>query len=399
MSRYRHVVVAGRYVLRSLFRRGGTWATNVRDLETGRVFRRSASPGRTRTEAELEIQEYLERLARRKVAGDPPTIDAAWAEWYELRSARIREPTRRTYHWLWESRLKPHLGGKRIDQVQLAHVERYIAMRQKAGRRPSTIALEVGILRSFFRWARRREYVDRDPTEAVELCRKTRPVGRALSEDEAQRLLAACLAPEIVQIPLSRDGRRPWQQQRPAPGPYLLGAAIALYTGLRLRNVVELTWRHVDFDHGRIDLADVEWKGKRPHSVPLHPTLRRLLEEELRRRGTIDPTARILQGRPRVRSTRDALRKSIGRAARIAQLGHVRFHDLRHTYATWLESRCTYAVLQRLLGHAISSVTGIYLHPTWEALVAAIERLPDLTIGLGVEGSGGTTGKKVTKGA
>ena len=71
----------------------------------------------------------------------------------------------------------------------------------------------------------------------------------------------------------------------------------------------------------------------------------------------------------------------LGRALKRAGLPEidgrrVRFHDLRHTFASWCERHCTFAAVQRLLGHSPRSVTDRYVHIGMDELRAELDKLP-----------------------
>lgn len=64
-----------------------------------------------------------------------------------------------------------------------------------------------------------------------------------------------------------------------------------------------------------------------------------------------------------LRLTVDELRKGFDRARARAKMPHVRFHDLRHTYASWLvQAGAPLAAVRDLLGHSSLAVTGRYVH-------------------------------------
>ena len=81
---------------------------------------------------------------------------------------------------------------------------------------------------------------------------------------------------------------------------------------------------------------------------------------------------------PVVGKVPDKVARSFKAAARRAGLpDELRFHDTRHTWSSWLQTRCSYACLQALMGHSPGkSVTLAYTHPTWEEKLAAVEHLP-----------------------
>ena len=70
------------------------------------------------------------------------------------------------------------------------------------------------------------------------------------------------------------------------------------------------------------------------------------------------------------------------------------FHDLRHTFATWLlEARVVYIVIEKLLGHRLPGTGDLYIHD-WDArLREAVSRL----VVLSEQNLRSETGEKPTK--
>jgi len=84
-------------------------------------------------------------------------------------------------------------------------------------------------------------------------------------------------------------------------------------------------------------------KNDRPRLVPLPPEARRV-------KLPLDLTV-------------DELRKGFDRARARADMNHVRFHDLRHTYASWLiQAGVPLPTVRDLLGHSSINTTGRYTH-------------------------------------
>ena len=63
-----------------------------------------------------------------------------------------------------------------------------------------------------------------------------------------------------------------------------------------------------------------------------------------------------------------------------ADMSHVRIHDLRHTFASWLASNpeIPMTVVRDLLGHSSLATTNKYSHLREDALKNAIDKLPNL---------------------
>jgi integrase len=73
------------------------------------------------------------------------------------------------------------------------------------------------------------------------------------------------------------------------------------------------------------------------------------------------------------------LKKGFKKAVELAGLPKIRFHDLRHTFATRLvQAGVDIITVQRLLGHATISMTARYSHSPDSARIAAVRRLDEL---------------------
>lgn len=147
---------------------------------------------------------------------------------------------------------------------------------------------------------------------------------------------------------------------------------LALWTGLRKANVTGLRWEEVSLDMRRIVLIQ---KGGRRHVAHLIPdavsALAALQPDPALRRGPV-----FTYGDPAVCCTCSACvdprrkGKQIGRlqdafdgARKRAGMPSVRFHDCRHTVASWLLGRgYTLAHVKDALGHASIGTTMRYSH-------------------------------------
>jgi integrase len=182
------------------------------------------------------------------------------------------------------------------------------------------------------------------------------PVERFLTAAEADALLAAS-APHMRAI-----------------------IACALYTGLRRGNVVGLDWSQVDLV---ARLITVHGKSRKPGGkkivVPIAAPLLVLFgnltprdhgpvfayQAPMRRNGVV----------PAPRTIAD-VKTAFRAACRRAGLTGLRFHDLRHTAASWMvQEGVPLDVVQRILGHTDIKLTQRYAHRSPDAQRQAVEAI------------------------
>jgi integrase len=140
---------------------------------------------------------------------------------------------------------------------------------------------------------------------------------------------------------------------------------VALNTGLRLGELLGLTWERVDLSRGVIRLELT--KSGRRREVPLNA-------ESYDALVMLTPKAsgRVLRTK--------SVRKAYENAVTNAKLDDVNSHTLRHTFASWAVMRgVSLEELQELLGHSSLAMTMRYAHLAPERLRSAVTRLEGLT--------------------
>lgn len=143
-----------------------------------------------------------------------------------------------------------------------------------------------------------------------------------------------------------------------------------LYTGLRKSAISALTRN--DIESSARELKVRNSKG-RTYRVYLHDEVVRCLEEL----GPSVSDARLF--RTHDEKPAPFPEREFRRARKLAGLNELHFHDLRHTYATWLrESGVDPMTVAQLLGHRVHAMTGRYAHLTAEQRKRAIEKLPHM---------------------
>lgn len=175
--------------------------------------------------------------------------------------------------------------------------------------------------------------VDRGWCEAVKIPRKKviKKTPRFLSKDEWARLKA--------ELPLHIK-------------PIVI---FSLATGLRKSNVLNLDWQQIDLSKKVAWVNAEHAKGKKTITIPLSTTALDALD-------SLNPqdTGRVFtfKGEPIL-----DVRRAWNNALKRAEIDNFRWHDLRHTWASWhIQSGTPLAVLKELGGWSDISMVMVYAH-------------------------------------
>jgi integrase/recombinase XerD len=237
--------------------------------------------------------------------------------------------------------------GRRVDDVSVDELERYLAELRGEGISPATIARRAAALRSFFRHQMLLGARQDNPAAELELPRRTRRLPRTLSPAEAERLVEAAA------------GTQPRDLRDRALAELLYGA------GLRVSEAVSLERGGVDLD-GR--LVRCTGKGGKERIVPIGRQAAESLRRYLARgRPFLDRRHRPelflnAKGGPLTRAGAFLiLRRLAARAGLEPERIHP--HLLRHSFATHLlEGGADLRSVQEMLGHADLATTELYTH-------------------------------------
>lgn len=163
-------------------------------------------------------------------------------------------------------------------------------------------------------------------------------------------------------------------------GDYQPMVRFALISGMRLSNIVRLTWRQVDLVSGIITIKMKSRKpGGRSHSIPITPGMFALLTGEKGNHPIHVFTYVCSKSRQKRRKgerypfSHDGWRKAWKEALRLAGIEDYRFHDNRHTAATRIvRASGNIKVAQMLLGHTDLSATTRYAHVNKDDVLNAL---------------------------
>ncbi len=324
------------------------------------------------------------------------TFEDAATRWLNSKVA-IRPSTRRSYQQLLVGYLIPYFGGRTLRLIQVTDIERFrtelsagipdsikqafiarvLAARPghaearakqranqlKIGTRSINKALTV--LSMVFNYAMRNQWVARNPTDYVEHARDERPL-------EERPLDMDVLTPE--EVAALREAATPatYRHGKLVTNNYRLLISFAVFTGCRAGEILGAAWNHIEWKSGefRVRRAFKEGHFQEPktrtsyRSIPLAAFL--IKELKVWRlacpESPYDLIFPNLDGQPM--SYSNLITRGFHPARKRAGIRRIRFHDLRHTFASLMISNGEDIVrVSRLMGHANASFTfNVYCH-------------------------------------
>jgi integrase len=237
-----------------------------------------------------------------------------------------------------------YLRGKMLDQVSRDMIDGIVS-RQLARRSDRTKDLYVALIRAIFRKAMREwEWLEHIPAFKTYV-RKAKPRVRWLTHAQAERLL----------------------EELPAHQQDMM--LFALATGLRQGNIKRLTWEQVDLARRIVTIGHGETKNDEALGVPLNDLAVSVLR---RRMGIQHEHVFTYKGRALEQVNTKTWREALKRAG----ITDFRWHDLRHTWASWLRQNDVPTwVLQELGGWKSETMVRRYAHMSTKHLAPYADQL------------------------
>jgi integrase len=189
--------------------------------------------------------------------------------------------------------------------------------------------------------------IDRNPADLVEVDRPDDQRDRYLSADEMRGLKAA-LDSKLYRVG-TKELNHTFYRLR-------LLVLIAVTTGMRISEIFALRWSDVLY---REELLAVraKLKGGKMRYVPMTPEL----AAELRRVPVVIGEDRLFPRKHGAKGERQRVEGSFETALELAGISDFRFHDLRHTFASWyMMNGGDLYELAKILGHANIKMTERY---------------------------------------
>ncbi len=367
----------------------GRWRTSdgrKLNRRLGSVRLPGSRDGLTRSEAERRFRRLQQEEERRpRVVTDERVTVTEAAD--SLRRKLALEGARKSYltgcSSMQQVHIEPRLGGQPLDKVATADVEAVASEMLADGLKQKSVRNVLVFLHGVFEHAIERGWAHDNPVRRAARPKRRRAGGanpdlRFLTMTELEAVLRAIPDDVVERSPApSRRGR-----PGPAPpiAPDVLGPVLrvlvmtAAMSGLRRSELLGLRWRDVDWRAQRLRVRNAYVLGEHSadgksdlstrRSVPMADRLARELDR-WSQRTAFNGDNDLVFAHPQTGNPLDGSKVSrrFTAACRAAGVRPVRFHDLRHTFATHLAaSGQPLRAIQEFLGHADAKTTQIYAH-------------------------------------
>lgn len=323
----------------SLYKRSDSSAWWIKLTLNGRCIQQS-----TGTSDRIKAQELHDKLKAglwdEERLGVKPSY--SWKQAvvrYVEETKHKKSHTKDLTHLKWLDR---HFGALTLTDITRDRIDRVTAIRKAEGVSNASVNRILAVIRAVLRKAAHAwEWIDRAPM--VRLLPEPKLRVRYLTVEEANRLLRE-LPPHLESM-----------------------ARFSLLTGLRQGNVRDLGWPEVDLAGCKLWIRADQAKGGKAIAVPLSEAAVQVLKREEGKHPDLVFTY-CGQGITQVgtRAWRAALKR--------AGIENFRWHDLRHTWASWHAQRGTpQAVLQELGGWESAPMVRRYAHFSSEHLRSHVD--------------------------
>ncbi|MFC1833191.1 tyrosine-type recombinase/integrase [Thermodesulfobacteriota bacterium] len=335
-----------------VFQKNGNWWIDF--YHQGQRIRRKVGP--SKKVAEMALADVQVKKAKNDFLGvcEPKRIvfkDFA-AEYLEYSRANKAQSSYERDETVVRAHLLPVWADYQLARITSKMIEDYKLKRLESVA-PATLNREMNTIKSLFSKAVEWEYLKDSPAKPVKWIKTGKGSLRFLSQEEAQVFLDACKHADCLHL-------------------YPV-VVVALHTGMRRGEILRLQWQDLDFKRGKINVVSNEsghTKNYESRSIPMSGTVQAVLRKHPRQLHSPYVFCNE-KGEP----FKD-VDTSFGNALKRSGIPHFRFHDLRHTFASWLVMKgVDIRTVQELLGHKDLRMTMRYAHLAPDHMKRAVEVL------------------------
>lgn len=332
----------------------GTWYLRYRNKENKTAYQRigrtadiSLSDARKQAKTiKAEIELGSDPSGEKKAKLAILSFDAFFVDHY-LPYVTPRKRSWKRDEELYRLRIAKVFGNKRLDLITRQQIQSFHTDLKAEDLAPATCDHHVKLLRHALNLAVEWELLEKNPAARVPLFNVDNKRESYLNDEELQRL---------VSVLHSHKNRN-------------VCAVIVwlLSTGARCGEALKATWDQIDRPNRTWRIPSNNSKSKRVRSVPLNESAIAVLDQL-----EIGSSSPFIFVSPNTGQPYTTIMKSWERIRALAGLPHLRIHDLRHSFASFLvNSGMSLYSVQQILGHSDPSVTTRYAHLSTKSLQEA----------------------------
>lgn len=234
-------------------------------------------------------------------------------------------------------------SNRNIKTIKPSDIEKYKMFLLSRGLQNATVNRHLAGFKRAYNIMINDGLIDYNPFKKVDMLTVDNRRNRSLSKEEWERLKAE-LSPEALNIVM-----------------------VALLTGFRKGNVLNLLWEQIDLNLRTIELLKTENKGKKHIKMPISDALYDLLM-------ILHPKPKgYVFVNPKTNKPYTSIKTAFNNALDRAGIEDFHFHDLRRTVGTWLlTSGVDIRTVQEILAHSDIRTTERYLALTKEQNIKAV---------------------------
>jgi site-specific recombinase XerD len=248
-----------------------------------------------------------------------------------------------------------YFGPERpLNNITTQEIERFKCNKYEKKISPHTVNYTLRCIKAFFNLMVSWGILEKSPSKGVKSIRIDETIRPYLSREDLQTVLTYTHGTQLHDIIL-----------------------FAVLTGLRLGEIVNLTWDDISLNKRKIIVrsnGNFRTKSGKMRVIPISSALLKLLEATQEKTGLLfrSPQGNAWRGQ--------FISKQFKQAVRNCGLNEkLHFHSLRHTFGSYLvESGVSLFHVQQLMGHSSPYVTQIYAHLGTAELLSSVEKI-DLT--------------------
>jgi integrase len=353
-------------------KRRGRYVLDYYD-QHGERHRETLPAGTLKKQADERLREIVELVSRRTYIPNNkiPLFSEVVEDWLEFKKPNLRASTWGCYEGITRLHFI-EFQNIRIDRITTAMVEGYISARLDKKMPLGTIRKNLVVLSQIFKYAVRHSYIEANPVTNAERPRgqgqETGPTIRVLTPKEINSLIGAV-----------KDQK------------YRTLVMLAILSGARQGEILGLKWSDIDWDNRQVHIQRTfnmqRWYETKTKTSNRKIDLSRSMIQELKRWQLACPPNRLNlvfpTGGGGPTNHNNLVNRYFLPALKKAGIEKIRFHDLRHTYASLLiDQGENIKYIQKQLGHSSPTVTlNVYAHLMRPVNHEAMDRLENTLFG------------------